>query len=96
MNGYGYSVNTTGVNLYTTNWNEMIIVVGNESNKFVFHVSKIMLSNPKDVAKGLTQGYGNNSTSNYCVINVFENKIELVGLVIGGSNSACDIYTYYR
>ena len=96
LNGYGYSVNTTGVNLPTTNWNEMIIVVGNQSNKFVFHVSKIMFSNPKDVAKALTQGYGNNSTSNYCVINVFEDKITVVAFVIGGSNTACDIYTYYR
>ena len=97
LNCYGYS--STVVNLNTTNWNEMIIVVGNGQNKFVFHVSKLMLSYPKsngDVAKGLTQGYGNNSTSNYCVINVFENKIEVVGFVIGGSNAACDIYAYYR
>ena len=97
LNGYSYSVNAEGLNLYTTNWNEMIIVVGNDSNKFVFHVSKIMLSIPDNyVTKGLTQGFGNNSTSNYCVINVFDDKIKIVGFVINGSNAPCNIYTYYR
>ena len=74
----------------------MIIVVGNSSNKFTFHVSKSMLSNPQDVAKGLTQGFGRNSNSNYCVIDVCEDYIRLVAFVIDGSTTTCDIFTYYR
>lgn len=70
----------------------MIIVVGNPSNKFTFHVSKSMLS----VARGLTQGFGRNSTSNYCVIDVCEDYIGLVAFVIDSSTTACDICTYYR
>jgi hypothetical protein len=74
----------------------MIIVVGNSTNSFTFHVSKLMLSTPKNVAKGLTQGYGNNSTSNYCVINVFEDRVEIVAFVLNGSTAVCDMYAYSR
>ena len=74
---------------FSNTWNELCIIVGNSSNKFVFNVPKQLVIDNR--SNGLTQGYGTN-TSNYCVINVSETEVSIVGFVLGGNSTPCDIF----